>query len=405
MKFSGRYILLSLILAVVSIDCYSYIPFRPNDKEFLEKIEDNGIYYNVYGQEDYGDTIYYAIVTARPDGQKYKGNIVIADSVKYKTKGVPVTGVMSKFYAKEEGGAFDDTPELESVKLSECIFMIDDKFFNNSGIKEIIFPKEYISFNGDCIASSCPNLTLRFNSKYTVFGGADAPAWFPDVPIYFEGNVRCSNGCFGGSEIHFGDKSVVLANCGWSNLEDKGPEAGGISLTGRTTLNQFALQKTKAKWIELPVAETIEPFTYFDYFNQCYNTVNPFSERIGPCAFEQAFDLEKLICHDPTPWPAEESAFVSHYVQDNKEFIYEQVKLYVPDQAVATYKADPVWGKFKVILPLSNVVNDVAVDSDESNEKAPVDFFDMMGRRVDSPRSGEMVIRRQGTRTTKVIAR
>ena len=40
---------------------------------------------------------------------------------------------------------------------------------------------------------------------------------------------------------------------------------------------------------------------------------------------------------------------------------------------------------------------------DADNNNAPVEYFNLQGRRVVDPKAGDIVIRRQGTDVTKVI--
>lgn len=59
-------------------------------------------------------------------------------------------------------------------------------------------------------------------------------------------------------------------------------------------------------------------------------------------------------------------------------------------------------GTFKVQLPASEAVTNIAADTDAS---APVEYFNMQGQRVANPSAGQLVIKRQGTSITKVFVK
>ena len=47
-------------------------------------------------------------------------------------------------------------------------------------------------------------------------------------------------------------------------------------------------------------------------------------------------------------------------------------------------------------------VDNVAIDNDAD---APVEFFNLQGVRVDNPEAGRLVIKRQGSKVTKMVVR
>ena len=47
-------------------------------------------------------------------------------------------------------------------------------------------------------------------------------------------------------------------------------------------------------------------------------------------------------------------------------------------------------------------LNEVAVDN---NENAPVEYFNLQGVRINEPAAGQVVIRRQGNKTTKLFVK
>lgn len=54
------------------------------------------------------------------------------------------------------------------------------------------------------------------------------------------------------------------------------------------------------------------------------------------------------------------------------------------------------WGEFALVLPESDGVTEIIAD-----DNAPIEYFDMQGRKVANPENG-IYIRRQGTKTSKI---
>lgn len=54
------------------------------------------------------------------------------------------------------------------------------------------------------------------------------------------------------------------------------------------------------------------------------------------------------------------------------------------------------WGEFALVLPESDGVTEIIAD-----DNAPIEYFDMQGRKVANPENG-IYIRRQGTKTAKI---
>jgi hypothetical protein len=50
-------------------------------------------------------------------------------------------------------------------------------------------------------------------------------------------------------------------------------------------------------------------------------------------------------------------------------------------------------------------VNSVNADEAVSNLNAPVEYFNLQGQRVANPEAGQLLIKRQGSKATKVVIR
>ena len=63
-----------------------------------------------------------------------------------------------------------------------------------------------------------------------------------------------------------------------------------------------------------------------------------------------------------------------------------------------------MWGKFKNIVPLETGVIDIKSDYPEDNDKS-IEYFTIDGQRLTTPEPGTLIIRRQGSRTDKIIVK
>ena len=57
---------------------------------------------------------------------------------------------------------------------------------------------------------------------------------------------------------------------------------------------------------------------------------------------------------------------------------------------------------FKLVLPEQNGINDIIADDDAN---APAEYFNLQGQRVINPAAGQLVIKRQGGKASKVLAK
>lgn len=134
-----------------------------------------------------------------------------------------------------------------------------------------------------------------------------------------------------------------------------------------------------------------------------------------------SYRIKTIVCEYATPPEARENAFVLEksnldplypdvdpedpYPYGYYPTMYDRATLYVPQEAIEVYKADPVWGKFKNILPIKDGVNDVATDD---AQVVATEYHDLYGRRLEAPAERSITIRTDvysdGTRRcTKVL--
>ena len=87
---------------------------------------------------------------------------------------------------------------------------------------------------------------------------------------------------------------------------------------------------------------------------------------------------------------------------DNRSFsenTFNNATLYVPKGTIDKYKATAGWKDF------ANIVegNPTGIEPIKDTPKEPVSYFSLDGRQINSPKSGTVVVKKQGKRIEKVL--
>lgn len=345
-----------------------------------DAVVDNYMYQGVNYKLDFKSNSF--VVKKLADDVPYSGNIVVPDSIVFENTKVPVTGL--------DGPVFSDTPDLKSLTINANI-----EYFNRfyqSGLESLTLNSDS-SLRLDYITGGLENLKkVEINCDFLYLGASgDVGVWFEGVDsIVFNCRDIFSSGFRANGAIDFGDAWVYLA---WTGLVYNGEK---LTLPGKIYLGDAALYRSDMSEVELPVLVRNPKID---------ETQHPY--YIGNYCFSDCPNLKKLVVHDPTPWPASPEAFLEFKgfgTVSTDSTLYTQCTLFVPGVAVDTYKADPVWGKFKNIVPLETGVIDIKSDYPEDNDKS-IEYFTIDGQRLTTPEPGTLIIRRQGSRTDKIIVK
>ena len=145
----------------------------------------------------------------------------------------------------------------------------------------------------------------------------------------------------------------------------------GVLLTkDKKMLISYPTTKSETKYVIPDGVEKIGTYA----FNAC-----SFSEIVLPssltklcmAAFYNCSKITTIVCYATTP-PAETYGWTFAYTA--------QELLYVPEEAVETYKSNSLWGDFKDILPIPSSI----VILDESNDETPTQLQTLEGQTVDA---------------------
>ena len=127
--------------------------------------------------------------------------------------------------------------------------------------------------------------------------------------------------------------------------------------------------------------------------------------NLGGYVFEGNPQITRVICRAVEP-PAIKKGYI-----DGEEIYtifedddYGDIELVVPDESVTAYRTTLGWHYFNKITPLNEYlagIGDIAVDVTEEEGKAV--YYDICGREVAKPVTGNFYIKKTGSKVTKVV--
>lgn len=108
-------------------------------------------------------------------------------------------------------------------------------------------------------------------------------------------------------------------------------------------------------------------------------------------AFAWCTELTDVTCYAESVPYTSSNVFDSSYI--------EYATLYVPSSAVDAYKETDPWKNFMNIMG----INPTRIESINNIQHEPVSYFSLDGRQINSPKSGTVVVKKQGNRMKKVL--
>lgn len=299
-------------------------------------------------------------------------------------------------------GAFSGCQNLKSVIFEGDSIIIRDNSFTESAIEEIIFPQKYTYLYINAI-EKCKNLkNLVFNSEFTYLDGTTAPggALLSVYELPFEGYFE--NIKFEGDSKMSGHELFAM-----STLANNGTVIKPLVET--PDLERYAVDEINIDWGN---GVHIVDVCGLGWYNGRKLTLGGnvhVLDEIG-CPFLETIEFKSLIPHDSD---MDNNWGVGFYLyaptlrtvkcfdatpRDIHPYTFGEsmgdMTLYIPSGAISQYLNHPVWSKFgKFQIMNSEVAN---ITADESLTDAPVEYYDLNGRRMESPTPGTISIRKQG---------
>lgn len=418
-----------LILAIAGIAC-SFTSLA-GDADFSV----DGIYYNIISAEDKTVEVTWPDETLWDEDPVYSGAITVPSTVNYNGSDYTVAAIGKV--------AFGDAT-VSSVSLPPTIKSIGKYGFSGATMKNLILP-EGLEVIGECAFFECHSLESMVipNSVTTIDEWAFEECKNMESLVIGNGIKTIPSTCFARCSalkelvIPEGVETIGYMSFAYlTNLES-------ISLPSTLkTIEGYALGYcehlasievpesvtsigngvfsacTSLAGITLPETITVYPEFLFGYcaefrefevpdhvteigpevFDHCLSlenvTIGSGVQSIGSIAFRSCPLTEITVRADVPPALVTADSDVADQFDAD---VFANARLIVPQESVDAYMEAPGWKKFTNIAGKTSSVANI-----ESTE-AHVELFDMEGHRVSDTQKGQMVIVRQGNRTTKVI--
>lgn len=260
---------------------------------------------------------------------------------------------------------FNTFKTLEKITFSSTLKYIGLSAFTACNVMENTndFPETLEVIGGSAFSSCYALKNLTVGPNVTTIGG------------------YAFNGAVTPTEVHVGSKTSMGFNAFASNrsviakITIDAPEAANAKIP------EFCFQYAQIEEIIIPEGYTAIDSRAFENNSKLKTIDLPATlATIGNMAFGN--DKPEVIVSRGTVPPAFKY-YTSYADQLIAPDCMATVKVYVPDAAVETYKADAMWSKFTNILPLSQYsgVQDVVAD-DAVKTVATESYYDLSGREV-----------------------
>jgi hypothetical protein len=281
-----------------------------------DTFEYKGIYYVVKDAK-----ARHAHVTSLPGHRKYAGNLVIHNSVTYLNQGLLVTGIDDINYNAylHDHGTNTELTGLSIPNGNSVTSIGAHALINVVNLQSFVIPNKVTSI-GEGLFEGCSSL-----ERISIGSGVNT------IP------ANCFKGTALAGLVGKTDKKMTLHG----NI--KRIESGAFM---------------SCKFIEIEIHDSVE-FIGGSAFCNCQSLINVYMgtgmKEIGGSVFEGCTKLKRVLCPAMTPPKILDNTFGQE--------VYENVTLYVHENALAAYQADKYWKKFKdivttdgrVVFPTTNI--------------------------------------------------
>lgn len=266
------------------------------------------------------------------------------------------------------GGVFYQCTKLRDINIPDGVTQIFHYAFQECSKLELGALPEHLKNIHPYSFYKCTSLALtELPTTVTLIGG-DA---FNETGVRFatlpEGLLTLGERAFRNSKVTFGTFPSTLQT------------VGQAVLCNVHTVTDFTIPDVAGLWTKLP--------------NQCFFLIPASGET------------RTFTCLSPTP-PAATVDTSGWNGTFGQTATFPTITVKVLGSAMPLYQATAPYSTMNLVaIPDStSAVKSVGVDTLGPKQEGPVEYYDLQGRRVAEPVSGQMYLRRQGTVVAKVIA-
>lgn len=305
---------------------------------------------------------------------RYKGTLVIPETVTYMGKTMTVVGVgKNAFYIKygTSGGA-----NLKEVIMPNSIrYLAYYCFGSNTALKKVELSNNLTNI-GKGVFSGCSTLgTITLPESLEIIDDYAFNAChylmfheFPNGLKKIGKRAFCS--CAGGGSVSFPSS---LRSIGEEAYKDLYKPLTGINFCeGLDSIYANAFRENEL--LDLAIPESVSYIgvgAFYQSLKLRTLTIKGTPKMDGSC-FATCTSIENIYCVSEKSCPQLLGSNCFHST------VYKLANLYVPDNMVETYRNAPIWKDFQFILPLSSSINDAQYDFEDS----PARVYSIQGQLI-----------------------
>ena len=268
-------------------------------------------------------------------------------------------------------GAFSECYSLTSINIPNSVTSIGDyAFLYCPGLTSVTIPNSVTSI-GDGAFAECYSLTsINIPNSVTSIGDGAFAECYSLTSINIPNSVKSiGNFAFRGCSL----TSITIPN-------------------SVTSIGDCAFEFCSGL-TSVTIPNSVTSIGYSAFYN-CFGltsvTIPNSVTSIGDEAFAGA-DISTVISLITNPFRIEYETFSKN--------TFNNATLYVPKGTINKYKATEGWKDF------ANIVegNPTSIEDIKNKQQEPVSYFTLDGRQIDSPKSGTVVVKKQGKKIEKIL--